>query len=82
MHFKMEFTPVPVINRREANLIKTPITIVSAKNDLMFPGEKMIKRANKIFPSLKKTLLLEQSKHVQNKIANKRIVNLILRNFE
>lgn len=77
LYFKMDFTPVPVINRREANSIKTPITLIAAKDDLMFPGEKMIKRANKIFPSLKKTVLLEQSKHVQNRSDNKRIVNLI-----
>lgn len=82
LHFKMDFTPVPVINRREANSIKTPITLIVAKNDIMFPGEKMIKRANKIFPSLKKTILLEQSEHVQNTLDNKRIVNLIHRDFE
>ena len=58
LHFKMDFTPVPVINRRVANSIKTPITIIAAKNDLMFPGIKMIKRAKKIFPSLKKVILL------------------------
>ena len=82
LHFKMDFKPVPVIHRREASSIKTPITLIAAKNDLMFPGAKMIKRAHLIFPSLKKTILLEQSKHVQNKIDNKRIVNLIYENFE
>jgi len=44
---------------------------------LMFPGEKMIKRAIKIFPALKKTVLLKPSKHVQNKIDNNRIVEII-----
>ncbi|MDO6472775.1 alpha/beta fold hydrolase [Maribacter sp. 1_MG-2023] len=78
LHFKMDFTPVPVINRSEANSIKTPLTLIAAKNDLMFPGNKMIIRANKIFPSLKRTILLEQSKHVQNTTDNNRIVNLIL----
>ena len=82
LHFKMDFTPVPVINKREADLIKTPLTLIAAKNDLMFPGDKMIKRANKIFPSIKRTILLEQSKHVQNKIDNNRIVNLIHGDFE
>ncbi|GGZ69546.1 alpha/beta hydrolase [Algibacter mikhailovii] len=82
LHFKMDFTPVPVINRRVANSIKTPITIIAAKNDLMFPGKKMIKRAGKIFPSLKETILLEQSKHVQNSADNKRIVCLILESFQ
>ena len=41
----------------------------------------MLKRAIKIFPSLKKTVLLEQSKHVQNDIDNQRIVNLIHAGF-
>jgi esterase/lipase len=73
----MDFTPVPIIKRRDAYLIQTPITLIAAKNDLMFPGEKMITRANNIFPSLKRTLVLEQSKHVQNRSDNKRVVNLI-----
>jgi pimeloyl-ACP methyl ester carboxylesterase len=77
LHFKMDFTQVPVIKRRDAYLIQTPITLIAAKNDMMFPGKKMITRANNIFPSLKRTLVLEQSKHVQNRSDNKRIVNLI-----
>lgn len=77
LHFKMDFTPVPVIHKRKARTLKTPITLVTAQHDLMFPGKKMINRARKIFPSLKKTILLEQSKHVQNSIDNKQIVHLI-----
>ncbi|MEM5564744.1 alpha/beta hydrolase [Psychroserpens sp. AS72] len=82
LHFKMDFTPVPVINRRDANSIKTPITLIAAKHDLMFPGEKMIKRAHKIFPSLKTVVLLEQSKHVQNNRDNERIVKRIQGSLE
>ena len=82
LHFKMDFSPVPIIKTQAAKAIKTSITLIAAKNDLMFPGEKMIKRANKIFPSLKKVILLEQSKHVQNSVDNKRIVNLIHVDFE
>jgi pimeloyl-ACP methyl ester carboxylesterase len=82
LHFKMDFSPVPVIKTQDAKSIKTSITLIAAKNDLMFPGEKMIKRANKIFPSLKKVFLLEQSKHVQNSVDNKRIINLIHVYFE
>jgi len=74
----MDFTPVPVIKTKSAQTLNTLITLMAAKNDLMFPGEKMIKRASKIFPSLKKTVLLEQSKHVQNKVDNNRIVELII----
>lgn len=70
LHFNMDYTPVPVINKTQANSIKTPITLFGAKNDILFPGIKMIKRASKIFPSLKNSILFEDSKHVQNKIHN------------
>ena len=45
----------------------------------MFPGVKMIKRAKKIFPSLIKTVLLEDSKHVQNRVDNEEIEKIILK---
>ena len=77
LHFKMDFTPVPVIKSLNALKIKTPITIFAAADDLMFPGKKMIKRVKKIFPSLKKAILLEDSKHVQSTVDNKRIVDII-----
>jgi pimeloyl-ACP methyl ester carboxylesterase len=78
LYFKMDFTPVPIIKKEEAALIKTPITIIAAKKDIIFPGVKMIKRAHKIFPSLKHIVLLESSKHVQNKTDNRTIETLIL----
>lgn len=78
LHFDMDFTPVPTIKAKEARTIQTPITLIAAKKDVMFPGEKMIKRAKKLFPSLKKTVLLEHSKHVQNSADNVRIEQLIL----
>ncbi|WP_109098503.1 alpha/beta fold hydrolase [Aquimarina sp. AU58] len=78
LHFRMDFTPVPVIKEKEAKLIKTQLTIIAAKNDIMFPGVKMIKRAKKIFPSLKNTVLLQDSKHVQSKKDNSKIEKLIL----
>ena len=78
LYFKMDFTPVPIIKKKEAALIKTPITIIAAKKDIIFPGVKMIKRVHKIFPSLKQTVLLESSKHVQNKTDNRTIEKLIL----
>ncbi len=77
-HFKMDFTPVPVIDTDKAKLIKTPITLIAAKDDVMFPGEKMINRAMQIFPSLKERILLKNSKHVQSAQDNRFIENLIL----
>ncbi|MCB2207852.1 MAG: alpha/beta hydrolase [Bacteroidetes bacterium] len=77
--FKMDFTPVPVIDSKKAKNITTPITIFAAEEDIMFPGKKMIKRASRIFPSLKERKLLENSKHVQNKKQNKIIEEVIIK---
>ncbi|MCG2589900.1 alpha/beta fold hydrolase [Rhodohalobacter sulfatireducens] len=79
LEFEMDFTPVPVIDANKAREITTPITIFAAQNDIMFPGKKMIKRADKIFPSLRKSTLLEHSKHVQNKEQNEMIEQEIMR---
>ena len=80
IQFRMDFTPVPVITKEEASQISTPITLFAAKKDIMFPGAKMINRANKIFPSLKKVVMLENSKHVQNRVDNYAIEKIILKN--
>jgi pimeloyl-ACP methyl ester carboxylesterase len=81
-HFIMDFTPVPVIKKSDAMNIQTPITLFAAENDIIFPGRKMIKRAKRIFPSLKHTMLLNNSKHVQNKKDNSRIASLIMNKSE
>lgn len=78
LHFDMDFTPVPIISKAEAKDIKTPITLIAAKKDIMFPGEKMLRRAGKLFSSLKETVLLEESKHVQNRADNSRIEAMIM----
>ena len=75
----MDFTPVPVIDAKKAREITTPITIFAAQNDILFPGNKMIKRAPKIIPSLRKSTLLEQSKHVHSKEQNEMIEQEIMR---
>jgi pimeloyl-ACP methyl ester carboxylesterase len=79
-HCKMDFTPVPTIKKQAAQSITTPITLFAAKNDLVFPGEKMIRRASAIFPSLKKTILLKDSKHVQSKADNSLIESIVIEN--
>ncbi|MEO0778425.1 MAG: alpha/beta hydrolase [Bacteroidota bacterium] len=78
LHFKMDFNPLPVLTAAEAQKINTPISLLAAKNDLLFPGAKMLKRARKLLPSLENTLLLETSKHVQNQAGNRVFENLIL----
>lgn len=78
LNFRMDFTPVPTIGKKKAASIKTPITLFAAKHDLLFPGEKMIKKAIQIFPSLKECVLLQKSKHVQSGSDNQFIENAIL----
>lgn len=78
LHFEMDFTPVPVISKKEAGRIRTPITLFAAEQDLVFPGEKMIKRAGKLFPNLRQVVLFEDSKHVQSRAHNDQIEELIL----
>lgn len=79
LNFNMDFTPVPIISKAEAKKIKTPITLIAAKEDILFPGKKMLRRASKIFSSLKETVLLENAKHVQSRADNTRIEGLILK---
>ncbi len=82
MHFTMDFTQVPVISSNKAKQIKTPITLIAAKNDILFPGEKMLKRASQILPSIKTSLLLKNSKHVQSNNDNMLIEDMILKDLE
>ncbi|KAB1071344.1 alpha/beta hydrolase [Tamlana haliotis] len=71
-HCNMDFSPLPIISRDRAKSIKTPITIFACEKDIMFPGKKMIKRAKRVFPTLKEVFLFKASKHVPtNKEFNK-----------
>ena len=79
LEFEMDFTPDPVIDANKARKSITPITLFASKDDILFPGSKMIKRATKIFPSLRKSRLLKHSKHVQNKEQNEMIEQEIMR---
>jgi len=76
--FDQDFTPVPVISSGAAQSISTPITVLGAGKDLIFPGKRMKKRATKIFPSLKQFVLLDNSKHVQDEKGNTLFENLIV----
>ena len=78
LNFKMDFTQVPEIKAKEARTINTPIALFAAENDVLFPGVKMIEKAKKLFPNLTKTVLFENSNHVQNAKQNTQIENLII----
>lgn len=77
-HCNMDFSPLPVLKKKAAQTIKTPITIFACENDIMFPGRKMLKRAENIINSTKDLVLLKKSKHVPSKADLERIHSKIL----
>jgi pimeloyl-ACP methyl ester carboxylesterase len=74
----MDFSPLPIISKQSAKHITTPLTIMAAEKDIMFPGRKMIKRAKQIFSSLEDVVLIEDAKHVPNSKDFKIIEDLII----
>ncbi len=77
LNYEINFTPIPLIKREEAQKIKKPVHIIAAEKDILFPGVKLLKRAKTIFPSLGEVLLLRDSKHIPDLAGNKRIVEFI-----
>jgi pimeloyl-ACP methyl ester carboxylesterase len=78
LNYTMDFSPIPLITKKEAQDIKTPLTIFAAEKDLLFPGRKMLKRANKVFPSFTDGILLHNSKHVPSHQTNSNISTFII----
>ncbi|MBR9845563.1 MAG: alpha/beta hydrolase [Algicola sp.] len=74
----MDFSPLPMLSKNDANRIKTPITIFACEKDIMFPGKKMIKRANRIFSTIEEVVLIVEAKHVPNSKDFKKIEDLII----
>lgn len=77
-NFDLDFSPIPNITPQEAKTISTPLTIIAAQDDIIAPGGRVLARASKIFPSLKHSLLLENSKHVQSRKDNLVVESIIL----
>ncbi len=77
-NYQLDFSPIPNISAREARQIKTPISFIGSGHDLLFPGQKLLRRVQKIFPSLQKTLLLPDAKHVPTPAGNAHIEELII----
>jgi len=77
-HCNMDFSPLPILSKNDANRIKTPITIFACEKDIMFPGKKMVKRAKRIFSSIEEVVLIEEAKHVPNSKDFKKIEDLII----
>ena len=77
LHFEMDFSRIPLIKAEEARQIKSPLLIIGTDKDILFPGKRLLRRAEQIFPSLKQKVLLQSSKHVPSHRANLEIVEFI-----
>lgn len=64
LNYKLDFSPIPLITREEAQKIKTPLHIFAAENDQLFPGKEMLKIASEIFQDNQNLYLLKNSKHI------------------
>lgn len=54
----------PRLRRSETASIKTPLYLVAAEKDTLYPGKRLLHRARRLFPGLVHARLLEGSKHV------------------
>ncbi|GAB5555081.1 MAG: carboxylesterase [Saprospiraceae bacterium] len=81
-NYEMFFWSIPLLNKGQASMIKIPINIVAAQQDILFPGIPLLKRACAVFPNLEQTLLLKNSQHVAGKSENKQIVQFIINNYK
>lgn len=64
LHYKLVFSRAPLIAKKEALRIKTPVHIFAAEKDLLFPYRRMKKRMKRLFLDLKDTVVFSGSKHV------------------
>lgn len=62
-HWKLDFSPPPLVAPRDFNSFEAPVYVVAAERDLSFPGKKLLARSRELFPRLIGTQLLENSRH-------------------
>ncbi len=77
LHYTMDTSPIPKISKREATNIHCPMLVFASKQDMFFPGEKVLKRAKKLFPTFNSGHLLAQSLHVPSNSDVALIVDLL-----
>jgi pimeloyl-ACP methyl ester carboxylesterase len=62
-HTKFEMTMPRNAKHKELKQLSAPIYVIAEKYDLLFPGEKVLARAKRIFPNLVGTMLLQTGGH-------------------
>ena len=62
-HSLVKKTGFDKLSRKDVHKFKSPVFVVGEKSDWLFPGDKIIKYARKIFPNLYGTRLLASGSH-------------------
>jgi len=65
-----DMTITPLFSKKELKSITTSVSIIASDNDILFPGKKLIKKANNLFGNLDHVLLLKNHKHVRGQDSN------------
>jgi pimeloyl-ACP methyl ester carboxylesterase len=68
---------VPLLSAEIARQITTPVSIIAAADDLLYPGTPLLDRARKLFPALDRSVLLPRARHVPGPRHYPLIENLI-----
>ena len=78
-HVKVKAEMPRNATKKELENFLAPTLVIAAENDVLFPGETVIKRAKEIFPNLTKAKLLSKSPHLffQSKKDVEKVNNLI-----
>ncbi len=62
--FKMDYRRPILVKTDDVARVKSPVYVMVADDDIFFPGDKTLKRCSEIFPTLRDTYILQQSKHI------------------
>lgn len=63
-HWNMDFSAPPLVTPRDMAGLKAPVYVFAADQDLSFPGEPLLARAQELFPNLVGSRLLQDTRHV------------------
>ena len=61
---KMDYRTPPLVKAEVAAQYQAPVYVLAVDDDIFFPGPAAIARVKEIYPNVKGTYLLENSKHV------------------
>lgn len=65
--FKMDYRRPTLMSEKDVTGVKFPLYVMVADNDVFFPGDRTLARCKKLFPTLKETYILKNSKHIPNR---------------